>query len=84
MSCGQKRSFSGFPVGFCINEEKVICYQLELGNVSVREAVSAIHKRLREDETCTGRQDLSLPGIGCRATGDVPEVHLLQLWRKLL
>ena len=24
-------SFSGFSVGFCINEEKVICYQLELG-----------------------------------------------------
>ena len=22
---------SGFSVGFCINEEKVICYQLELG-----------------------------------------------------
>ena len=24
-------NFSGFSVGFCINEEKVICYQLELG-----------------------------------------------------
>ena len=24
-------TFSGFSVGFCINEEKVICYQLELG-----------------------------------------------------
>ena len=23
--------FSGFSVGCCINEEKVICYQLELG-----------------------------------------------------
>ena len=23
--------FSGFSVGFCINEEKVTCYQLELG-----------------------------------------------------
>ena len=23
--------FSGFSVGFCINEEKVICYQFELG-----------------------------------------------------
>ena len=23
-------SFSGFSVGFCINEEKVICYQLSL------------------------------------------------------
>ena len=23
--------FSSFSVGFCINEEKVICYQLELG-----------------------------------------------------
>ena len=23
--------FSGFSVGFCIYEEKVICYQLELG-----------------------------------------------------
>ena len=22
--------FSGFSVGFCMNEEKVICYQLEL------------------------------------------------------
>ena len=24
-------TLSGFSVGFCINEEKVICYQLELG-----------------------------------------------------
>ena len=24
-------AFSGFSVGFCINEEKVIYYQLELG-----------------------------------------------------
>ena len=23
--------FSGFSVGSCINEEKVVCYQLELG-----------------------------------------------------
>ena len=28
---GDGRIFSGFSVGFCINEEKVICYQLELG-----------------------------------------------------
>ena len=24
--------FSGFSVGFCVNEENVICYQLELEN----------------------------------------------------
>ena len=52
-------------------------------NVPVDEAISVIRERLREDETLVDRTILP-PGTGCRVTGDVPEVHLLQLWWKLL
>ena len=50
-------------------------------NVPVGEAVSIICERIREDGE-NGGQDLSLPGTNCRSTGDVPKVHLLQLWRE--
>ena len=69
-----KETFQRVSVGFYINV-KVICYQLELGNVPVGKAVSIIRERLREDETLGDRT--LLPGMGCRATGEVPEVHLL-------
>ena len=51
-------------------------------NVPVDETISVIRRKLGEDRTLGDRTSLS--GTDCRVTGNVPEVHLLQLRRELL
>ena len=77
-----KETFQRVSVGFYINV-KVICYQLELGNVPVGKAVSIIRERLREDETLGDRTLLSPEWVAELLEMCLKSTYF-QLWRKLL
>ena len=60
-------------------ESDEILVSFDVSSLLTIAPVDVIRKKLREDETL-GDRTFSLPGTNCRATGDVPQVHLLPLW----